>query len=101
MSPRSLLLFLLLASPLLAQDKRPLKLSDADSWRSISSPQLSRDGQQVAYALTPQEGDGEYVVRNLRTAKEWRLPTGGTGAAVASSSRTVPARAGSTIAARL
>ena len=73
---RGLLLVGLLASIAPAQTKRPLKHEDADSWRNIASPQLSRNGQFIAYALTPQEGDGEYVVRDLRTAKEWRQPTG-------------------------
>lgn len=67
---------ILSAPNVLAEAKRPLKHEDADSWRSIGSPQLSRDGHFVAYALMPQEGDGEYVVRDLRTAKEWRQATG-------------------------
>src|SRR5262245_39080112 len=57
--------------------KRPLRHSDYDSWRSIQSPQFSPDGKFLAYALTPQEGDGEVVVRNLTTAAEWRYPRGG------------------------
>ena len=39
--------------------KRPLRHSDYDGWRSIQAPQLSRDGQYLAYLLTPQDGDGE------------------------------------------
>src|SRR5438045_93084 len=74
---RSLILLLVLIVPASAQTKRPLKHTDADSWRTISSPQLSRNGQYAAYAVMPQEGDGEYVVRNLATAQEWRLTTGG------------------------
>jgi dienelactone hydrolase len=49
---------------------------DYDSWRSIQGPHLSREGEYLAYALTPQEGDGELVVRNLKTAKEWRYSVG-------------------------
>src|SRR5262249_44547888 len=56
--------------------KRPLRHRDYDSWRSIQSPQFSPDGKFLAYALTPQEGDGEVVVRNLVSGTEWRFPRG-------------------------
>ncbi len=64
--------------------KRPLTHRDYDSWRSIQGPTLSRDGKFLAYALVPQDGDGEFVVRNLATGTEWRSPRG---------SRTEPATA--------
>ncbi len=56
--------------------KRPLEHKDYDSWRSISGTQLSRNGKFLAYALFPQEGDGELVVRNLATGKEFREGVG-------------------------
>ncbi|MEW6207541.1 MAG: prolyl oligopeptidase family serine peptidase, partial [Acidobacteriota bacterium] len=56
--------------------KRPLAHSDYDAWRSIQSQQLSRDGKFLAYALVPQDGDGEVVARNLADGKEWRHSTG-------------------------
>jgi dipeptidyl aminopeptidase/acylaminoacyl peptidase len=58
------------------QGKRALTHADFDGWRSIQGQQLSRDGRYVAYALVPQDGDGEVVVRNLETGKEWRAPRG-------------------------
>src|SRR5437868_4410427 len=72
------LLALVLAGTAAAEEpaKRPLRHSDYDAWRSIQAPQLSRDGQYLAYLLTPQEGDGELVVRNLTTGAERRLPVG-------------------------
>jgi len=48
-----------------------------DGWRSIQGTQLSRDGQWLAYALAPQDGDGELVVLNLNTNKEFRAARGG------------------------
>src|SRR6266851_2219874 len=50
--------------------KRPLHHRDYDGWRAIQSQMLSRDGKFMAYALFPEEGDGELVVRNLTTGKE-------------------------------
>jgi len=56
--------------------KRPLTHSDYDSWRTIQSQRLSRDGVFLAYALTAQDDDGEIVVRNLRSGVEWRYGIG-------------------------
>ncbi len=52
--------------------KRPLTHQDYDSWRNIQNQQLSPDGRYLAYALFPQAGDGEFVVRELATKKEFR-----------------------------
>ena len=56
--------------------KRPIAHSDYDAWRSIASPSLSRDGRFAAYALFPQEGNGELVVRDTSSGKEWRASIG-------------------------
>ena len=56
--------------------KRALTHSDYDSWRSIQASQISRDGTFVAYAYTPQDGDGEIIVRNIASGVEWRAPRG-------------------------
>jgi len=47
-----------------------------DSWKSIQGTKISPNGAWIAYALTPQEGDGELVVRNLKTNAEIRAPRG-------------------------
>jgi dipeptidyl aminopeptidase/acylaminoacyl peptidase len=56
--------------------RRAITHSDYDSWKSIQFQQLSRDGKILAYALVPQDGDGEIVVRNLTTGTEWRHARG-------------------------
>ena len=72
--------FALFATMLVAQQatavKRPLTHQDYDSWRSIPTSQVSRDGKFVAYAFVPQDGDGEIVVRNIATGIDWRAPRG-------------------------
>lgn len=74
-----ILLIALISTSSLAQQmaaKRPLTHGDYDSWRAIQGQALSRDGKFVAYALVPQDGDGEVVVRNLATGAEWRHSRG-------------------------
>ena len=55
---------------------RPLTHADYDSWKSISAITLSRDGHYLAYGLFPQQGDGEVVLRDLKTGAERREPAG-------------------------
>ncbi len=56
--------------------KRPLAHTDFDAWQTIASPILSRDGKWLAYALQPQDGDGELVIRELASGKERRERVG-------------------------
>ena len=63
-----------LAAP--AQTKRPVTHKDWDAWRSISGQTLSRDGRYLAYAFMPQDGDGDLIVRELSTGKEWKENVG-------------------------
>lgn len=62
----------LLVSPLAAQQsptKKPITHDVYDGWKSIQGTKVSPDGRWVVYALVPQDGDGELVVRNLKTRK--------------------------------
>jgi dipeptidyl aminopeptidase/acylaminoacyl peptidase len=59
-----------------AATKKPITYDVYDSWRSIQGTQLSRDGQWLVYALTPQDGDGELVALNLKANKEYRAARG-------------------------
>src|SRR5579864_4202429 len=71
--PIFILLFATSAAP---QNKRPLTHQDYDGWHNIQNQALSNDGKFLAYGIFPQEGDGEVVVQNLQTGKEWRQPAG-------------------------
>ncbi len=72
---KALAVSLFLIFPLLP-GKRPLTPDDYDSWRHIQNQALSNDGHYLAYALFPQQGDGELVLRDLKTGKEIRQPIG-------------------------
>jgi dipeptidyl aminopeptidase/acylaminoacyl peptidase len=60
----------------LAAAPRPLTHQDYDSWRNIQNQRLSPDGKYLGYALFPQSGDGEFVVREIATKKEFRQAIG-------------------------
>jgi dipeptidyl aminopeptidase/acylaminoacyl peptidase len=80
-SARSLALaacFLLAAIGLSAQSpaKRPVPYDAYDSWKSIQGTKISRDGTWLVYTLAAQDGDGELVVRNLKTGAEKRQARG-------------------------
>ena len=65
------------SSPSAQQPQKKLITHDVyDGWKAIQGTKVSRDGTWVAYALVPQEGDGELVVRNLKTSAEFRAPRG-------------------------
>src|SRR5258707_1849028 len=56
--------------------KRSITHKDYDTWHSIQSPQISRDGKFVAYAYMAQDADSEIVVRNVTAGTEWRAARG-------------------------
>jgi dipeptidyl aminopeptidase/acylaminoacyl peptidase len=58
------------------QAPKPLQLADILSWKRISAPAVSDNGEWFAYRLAPAEGDAEVVIRNLKTGKEDRFPIG-------------------------
>jgi dipeptidyl aminopeptidase/acylaminoacyl peptidase len=65
---------LVLVSLAVAQNaaKRPLTVNDFDNWRNIQNQQLSPDGKFAVYALFPEAGDGQFVLRNLANGEEHR-----------------------------
>jgi dienelactone hydrolase len=71
-------IFLGLAGPVpaTAGTKKPLTYDVYSAWKSVQGTQISRDGAWLVYSLAAQEGDGELVVRNLKTDQEFRSPRG-------------------------
>lgn len=72
----SLLALLFTALSVAEPVKRPLAPADFDGWREFHTPQLSRDGQWLAYSDMPQVDDGLVVARNLSSGQTWREPAG-------------------------
>lgn len=58
------------------QTKTLISYDAYDGWKSIQGTRISRDGTWLVYALTPQDGDPELVVRNLKTGVETRQARG-------------------------
>jgi dipeptidyl aminopeptidase/acylaminoacyl peptidase len=58
---------LLAGSPpgVIGQDPRPLTLEDYGSWSRITQVAISPDGQWLAHAQEPNDGDGTFYVRRL------------------------------------
>ncbi len=93
----ALLLAILIAEIALGQSAVPAKraLTHADyNWNSMQMPALSRDGCYLAYNLMPPNADGQFVVRNLTTGAEHRVPRGKAGPAVAMGDSKGPAPTG-------
>ena len=66
----------LTSAPAAQTAKLPLTHDDYDAWRSIYTPTLTRDGRFLVYSFMPQEGDGDLVVRDLKTGQERREGVG-------------------------
>ncbi|MBL8231824.1 MAG: S9 family peptidase [Bryobacterales bacterium] len=97
---RILSLVLTVAAVLAQSSKRPLTHRDYDAWRSIGNQRLSPDGKHLAYALFPQDGDGEVVLRDLETGQERRFLAGARPTAPSSSSEGEPSEPGPAPSAR-
>jgi dipeptidyl aminopeptidase/acylaminoacyl peptidase len=69
-------LALLFAVVLVADAPRPMQLSDILSWKRITSPTISNNGEWFAYRLAPAEGEAEVVVRNIKSGKDQRFSIG-------------------------
>lgn len=59
----------LLSLPLWAQ-KKVLDHSVYDGWKSVSSPQVTANGQIISFGVESQEGDGKLIIKRLRSKDE-------------------------------
>jgi dienelactone hydrolase len=68
-----------LVAPLFAQSppKKILTAKDYDNWNSMTGMTLSPDGKWIAYNLFPNEGDGHFVIKNVVSGTERRIPRAG------------------------
>ncbi|MDI6699013.1 MAG: prolyl oligopeptidase family serine peptidase [Candidatus Saccharicenans sp.] len=55
---------------------RPIEIKDILAWKNISLALVSNDGRWFVYALTPNEGDSELVIKEVDGKKEYRFPLG-------------------------
>ena len=72
----SLVLFGLILPIAAHAQKKALTPADWDRWQTIQGATLSNDGLWVAYTLSPQVGDGEFVIRSTTGTSEYRIGLG-------------------------
>ncbi|WP_066758709.1 S9 family peptidase [Crocinitomix algicola] len=67
---QSLTLFLLLFTGInFSQNKLTIDHTVYDDWKTLSDVKLSKTGTLIAYAISPQKGDGETILYNTSTKK--------------------------------
>lgn len=80
MSLRAVLLFILVGIVVSLQaqsnEKKRISAGDYPLWNTISGENVSNDGKKVAFALNPQQGDGNLLYRDLRNNITDTLPRG-------------------------
>ncbi len=61
---------------LLSQDKKTLKITDFDYWKSVSATGISDDGNFVSFEVNPQVGDGVLYLKNQKENTEHTFSRG-------------------------
>ncbi|MDO4755738.1 MAG: S9 family peptidase, partial [Parabacteroides sp.] len=69
----SMLMSLLVAMSAYAE-KKPLDHSVYDSWKRLEAVSVPRNGDVLLYNITPQEGDADLIIENIRTGKKIAVP---------------------------
>src|SRR5689334_18099340 len=59
-----------------AKPTKQMTPADLKAWKNIRNATLSNDGKWFAYALAPNEGNAEVVIRSVADGKETRFPIG-------------------------
>ena len=67
-------------APVPVTAKKTLDIPDVETWKTISTTALSRNGEWFAYRVAPQVGDAELVIRNVASGKETKFTLGEVGA---------------------
>jgi len=73
---KALLALLLLYSLTSFGQKKVLDHSVYDSWQSIKDIVYQPQGKYIAFSITPQEGDGQLVVKNVNDLNELKIDRG-------------------------
>ncbi len=68
-------LFAMHGAALLAQ-KKPLDHTVYDSWQSLSASEISVSGKYISFQVIPQEGDGNFYVKDNLNKAIFSLPRG-------------------------
>jgi dipeptidyl aminopeptidase/acylaminoacyl peptidase len=69
----SLNLLLFISLQVCAQ-KKPVDHSVYDIWQTVSGEKLSINGTFAGYAITPQAGDADFSIKNLKTKTQFNYP---------------------------
>lgn len=72
----TLILMLVGAPSVIAQDKAPLDHDAYDRWNRIQGSEISNDGRWLVYSLVPGDGDATLVLRDLNDGRELSVPRG-------------------------
>lgn len=70
---------LLLLGTSVSAQKPPIGHSVYDSWQSISGLSAPRNGSVLLYGITPQEGDDQLMILDLKTDRTVSVPRAGKG----------------------
>jgi dipeptidyl aminopeptidase/acylaminoacyl peptidase len=73
MQKTAAVIFLFLVNFAFAQ-KKPLDHTVYDTWESISTKQISNNGQWVAFSVAQQQGDAKLYINNLTTSNKIMVP---------------------------
>ena len=58
------------------EDKRALDHEDYAKWNAVGSQLLTNDGQWIAFAITPVDGDTTLKIRQIKSGKEYSIQRG-------------------------
>lgn len=74
-----LLSFTFVIIPSLNAEQRPLEVTDIMKFKQIVKPQLSEDGQWLAYSAQPDRGDNTFHLKAINSPKEYQVENGSIG----------------------